>query len=92
MKYALLLMIRLYWKIIPESKRRACIFRKSCSKHVFETTKDKGIKEGLKALRFRVGNCRGGFDITFDPASGKKQMILRSGTAVKEEDIAQRLI
>ena len=57
MKYFLLFVIRVYW-IIPKKYRNTCLFRKSCSHFVFETTRNEGFLIGLKALAFRIKNCR----------------------------------
>lgn len=57
MKYFLLFFIRVYW-IIPKKSRNKCLFKRSCSHFVYETTNDKGLILGLKALIFRYKNCR----------------------------------
>ncbi len=57
MKYLLLMKIKLYWKFTPESKRRKCLFKTSCSNYVYEKTKSEGLFSGLIALRFRIKNC-----------------------------------
>lgn len=63
MKYLLLMMIKLYWKFIPESKRRKCLFKVSCSNYVYRKTKEKGLVGGLKALLFRIHNCNSKYNI-----------------------------
>lgn len=92
MKYLLLAVIRIYWFLIPPSKRRKCIFRTSCSKYVYGITINKGIVNGCKALFFRIKNCNCQFDIYKDIASQKRVMQLKSGTIIKEEEISERLL
>ncbi len=92
MKYAILLLIQAYWTILPESKRRRCIFKKSCSKYVYETTQENGFFSGMSALLFRFHNCRSGFQIFEDSISGKIQIILPCQKIINEDDIADWLI
>lgn len=92
MKYFILLIIRLYWILIPQSKRRKCIFKKSCSNYVFEITQKEGFIKGLKAFQFRYKNCRGNFSIFQNPIDNEIQMILPSQLVIGKEEIADRLI
>ncbi|KRD12751.1 hypothetical protein ASE21_02255 [Flavobacterium sp. Root901] len=92
MKYLILFFIRIYWKSIPASNRKKCIFKKSCSNYVFEVTQKEGFMEGLKAFLFRYKNCRGNFSIFQNPMDNKIQMILPSQIIIDREEIADRLI
>jgi putative component of membrane protein insertase Oxa1/YidC/SpoIIIJ protein YidD len=92
MKYLILLIIQMYWKFIPASKRRKCIFKKSCSNYVFEITQKEGFINGLKTFRFRYKNCRGNFAVFKNPITNKIQMILPSQIIIDKEEIAERLI
>ena len=58
-----LLLIKLYWKIIPPSNRNVCIFSESCSKYVFRKITEDGFLNGCKAFIYRYKNCRGGYVI-----------------------------
>lgn len=91
MRFLLLNTIRLYWFLIPKKKRRKCIFKKSCSNQVYDETKRHGLFRGMHALNFRIQNCKPDFDVFTDPFTGKKQMLLKSGTIVEEDQIAERL-
>ena len=73
MKFILLKIIQLYWYLIPETKRRKCIFEKSCSNHVYDELKQNGLKNGLKALTFRIRNCQPEFDVFTDYKTGQKK-------------------
>lgn len=92
MKYLLMLIIQVYWTFIPASKRKKCIFKKSCSNFVFETTKREGFIKGLAALLFRYKNCRGGFQIFKNPLNNEIQMILPSKIIISQKEIAERFI
>jgi putative component of membrane protein insertase Oxa1/YidC/SpoIIIJ protein YidD len=92
MKLLLLLPIKLYWAIWPKSKRRKCIFRTSCSQHVYQVTKKEGLGSGLRALKFRFRNCRSGFHVFANPLDGRRRMILPGGLLLGEEEIAERLL
>lgn len=92
MKHLILFVIQIYWKLIPPSKRKRCIFKKSCSNYVFEITQKEGFKNGLKAFLFRYQNCRGNFQIFINPINNQIQMILPSQLIIKSEEIAERLI
>lgn len=92
MKHLILFAIKMYWNIIPPSKRKKCIFKKSCSNYVFEVTQKKGFINGLKAFQFRYENCRGNFAIFQNPIDNKIQMVLPSQLIIDNDEIADRLI
>jgi len=56
MKRLLLFLIQIYW-IIPKKWRRRCIFKNTCSKFVYQTTKEQGFLKGIKALKRRMKQC-----------------------------------
>lgn len=74
MRYPLLWVIKAYWYIIPEENRRRCLFKKSCSQYVFETTAQKGFFRGMKALLYRHKHCRPGYYVIH----GKEEKLLIS--------------
>ena len=92
MRYILLLMIRVYWRTIPSEKRKKCIFRISCSKHVYRETESFGFNAGIKALKYRFNNCKQGYEIFDNPVDGKIQIILRNGEVLEQAEIADRLL
>ncbi len=59
----LLLTIRIYWLLVPENKRRKCLFKTSCSHYVYQQAKNKGGLAGLRALLFRIQNCNANYQI-----------------------------
>lgn len=52
----LLLAIRIYW-LMPGRFRRTCLFKETCSHHVFRITKEQGFHNGIQALRKRYTQC-----------------------------------
>lgn len=92
MKHLILFAIKMYWSCIPPSKRKKCIFKKSCSNYVFEITQEEGFINGLKAFRFRYKNCRGNFIIFKNPITNKLQVLLPSQAIIETEEITERLI
>lgn len=91
-KYLLILPIKMYWFLIPKTKRRKCIFRQSCSRYVFDKTINEGFISGLKALEFRYHNCRGGFQIFENPFTKQTQIILPNHCVLEEYEISERFI
>ncbi len=92
MKNILLFIIKVYWLIKPKNKKPCCIFRKSCSHYVYEITKNRGLFRGFQALRYRINNCKYGFEVYTDPVSKKYKMILPNKEVLEEEEIAKRLL
>ncbi|WP_417786334.1 membrane protein insertion efficiency factor YidD [Tenacibaculum sp.] len=92
MKYLLLLFIKTYWKFKPKDKPASCIFRESCSHNVYRETLNKGAIAGLRALKYRYENCSYGYELYINPMNKKKQIILKNGEVLQEEEIAKRLL
>jgi putative component of membrane protein insertase Oxa1/YidC/SpoIIIJ protein YidD len=66
MRQPLLFAIRIYWRLVPHHRRRACLFSETCSLYVYRVTHTKGLILGLAALAFRFRRCRPHYSITFD--------------------------
>jgi putative component of membrane protein insertase Oxa1/YidC/SpoIIIJ protein YidD len=90
MSYILLGVIQLYWHLIPEHKRRNCLFRESCSHYVYRIAKEKGFFSACSALIDRIKKCRPGYELSKD--GDKFQLRLKDGTLVPEEDIALSIL
>lgn len=60
MRYILMAFIHLYW-IVPKNKRQQCIFKESCSRHVYRTAKENGLIKAVNAIRERKRQCRPGY-------------------------------
>lgn len=90
MKYFLLLIIRLYWKLIPPFKRKQCIFRESCSHYVWRITKEEGFISGIKAFLFRNKHCCPGFVLYKYQDHYELKTI--NGLVLKDNEIDERLL
>ena len=84
MKFLILLIIKIYWKLIPASKRKACLFAESCSRHVYRITNQDGFWAGLKAFKSRYKKCRSGYKVGYNSQDGTTELHLVDGTILKE--------
>lgn len=92
MKNILLLIIKIYWIVIPANKRRTCLFKQSCSNYVFSNTKQFGLIKGLQSLRYRMNTCREGSALFVNPLTGKIQMILPNNEVVDQDNISDAIL
>ncbi|MCK8480919.1 membrane protein insertion efficiency factor YidD [Flavihalobacter algicola] len=90
MRNTLLIIIKAYWYLIPAKNRARCIFRESCSNHVFNKTKIEGFASGLKALRFRYKNCRPGYHLM--TVNNETILVTVNNETILEKDIDFRLL
>jgi len=90
MKILLLLIIKLYWRCIPASKRRKCLFKTSCSNHVFDKAKSEGLISGLRALQFRIKNCNANYNIIH--VNGEKILISATQKTFKENELSSSIV
>jgi uncharacterized protein len=90
MNRVLLILIELYWKIIPPDRRRSCLFKETCSHYVYRQTCEYGFFKGIKALRTRMKKCRKGYQLY----TGNKgfELKLVDGSIVDEEEISPNLL
>jgi putative component of membrane protein insertase Oxa1/YidC/SpoIIIJ protein YidD len=91
MRFVLITIIKLYWKFIPESSRKSCLFAESCSRYVYRITKDKGFWAGLKALKSRYKKCRPGYQIICNSQDENIELHLVDGTILKDAEISIHL-
>lgn len=92
MKYALLIIIKIYWFIIPEGKRRSCLFCESCSQFVYRETEEKGFIIGVMAFRNRYNSCRPGYEIIRIESENAIMMKLSSGEILQENSISKTIV
>ena len=92
LRILLLAAIRLYWWLVPEERRRSCLFRLSCSRHVHAVTAGHGFVAGLRALRQRWRRCRPGYDVRWD--SNREQWGVRfvDGTVAWQDALSDGLV
>ena len=85
MKFLLLTIIKVYWKLIPAKKRRRCLFSESCSNYVYRKTTEKGFSQGFKALKLRFHDCRSGYQ--YIELKGEIHLITKTGRLYKLQEI-----
>lgn len=85
MKYFFKFAIRLYWFIVPNSLKGVCLFRESCSKHVYRTLQNEGTKAGFKALVYRFKVCRSPFLIRKNKDKNQYELHLCNGDIIQED-------
>ena len=90
MKYILIAFIQIYWLLVPERKRRSCIFSISCSKHVKETLIKKGTISGIKSLLFRLQNCKSGYVVKEE--EGQIYLFTKKNVKVDSQKICPAII
>jgi uncharacterized protein len=81
------LVIKLYWKIVPDKIKGVCLFHESCSRYVFRKLDENGFTSGLKALFFRFNNCRTPYLIRKIPKTNEYELHLSSGIVLKDSKI-----
>ena len=91
MRLPLLLLIQLYWRLCPAARRRHCLFRLSCSRHVYQATRRRGLRAGLVALHLRVRQCRPGAYSFRHPVTGVWLLQLPDGTQASTSEAALSL-
>ena len=85
MKLLIIGLIRAYRILIRPIYPKTCLYKESCSIHVERIARHDGTRAGLKALRYRMANCRSGYHILKD--DGQFQLITEQRMIVHEEDI-----
>jgi len=90
MKWALFILIKLYWVVFPEKNRRSCLFKESCSNFVYRQTNEGGFLKGANALLQRLKKCRKGYHL-YTSLNGF-EMELADGSIIKEHEIAPKLL
>jgi uncharacterized protein len=92
MTLAIRLLIRLYWFLIPAHRRRRCIHRVSCSKHVYEIAKANGWRKAVSAFRYRFQTCRAGYEIIFLAEENSLHVKLKTGEILREHELSQDIL
>ncbi|MES2132676.1 MAG: membrane protein insertion efficiency factor YidD [Bacteroidota bacterium] len=92
MKYPLLFVIRFYWLVIPASKRNICLYHKSCSKHVYDVTNEKGLFVGLKELATRIKTCRPNHEVIYLDQENVLLIKLSNGTTLQQNEISENIV
>lgn len=89
MKWLLLGAIRAYWRLIPPERRRRCLFRESCSRHVYRRARDEGFISGLRALARRWRACRPGYGLLAAREAGEPLVLLADGAVMRIDQLSE---
>jgi uncharacterized protein len=81
MKVLLQILIRLYW-LVPKQWRRRCVFKESCSAYIFRIASQEGFLKALKAFKERRHQCRPNYSL-FATEDGKEWVILSDQSVVE---------
>lgn len=92
MKWLLLAVIKLYWFFIPEKKRRACLYKESCSKYVYRNTLECGLVKGLKCLLHRFKTCNPHHEVIYLATDNTYVIRLKTGEFLQEDDCNNSLL
>lgn len=84
MKYLLLGIIKLYW-IIPAKRRRKCLFKISCSQHIYAVTVSHGFVSGVKSFISRYKQCRTGYAV-YVADDLKEWVIFKDGSIINKSE------
>lgn len=78
-----MLIIRIYW-VLPNKWKRKCLFKESCSHHVYRITREQGFVNGYKSLVNRYKVCRP-FYTFYNTDDGKNWVILNDQSVIERE-------
>jgi len=90
MKWFLIAIIKFYWIVIPDNKKRTCLFKETCSRYVYRHTVEHGFFKGMKALVERVKKCRRGYQL-YTGENGF-EIKLADGSIIYEEKISPLIL
>lgn len=77
--------IQRYWRKTPESERRVCIHKISCSKAVYENLNNHGFWVGAKTYLQRRKTCNENYNIKLE--DGKIIIKTKYGIILNENEI-----
>jgi len=90
MRRLFLSIVKIYWKLTKNRKHR-CIFKESCSKHVYRITDQEGFLSGIRALKQRYRQCRPGYILFFDKIDKRVNVKLADDSVVDRSLLIESL-
>lgn len=90
MRSLLLCIIRSYRHYWPERFRRTCLFRESCSEHVYRVAAAQGALAGFTALRQRIRRCRKGYSV--ETLGGELMVRSADGGLIPEAEASSSIL
>ena len=88
MKFAAILIVRLYRELWPRHLRRTCIFADSCSSYVLAGLQTDGVRMGFVRFTERWRKCRAGYVQISAPAVAENLVLLADGTVVNPNQLS----
>jgi len=90
MRGLLALLIRTYWALVSEERRRPCLFAVSCSRHVYKVLQSDGPWSAARELCWRWRHCRAGYQVSV--TDERLSLTLEGGTVLDESVVAPWLV
>jgi hypothetical protein len=90
MRLLVLFAVESYWRLTIPARRRPCLFRETCSRHVYRITRDLGALRGMMAFWHRLRRCRLGYAIEFDRQS-EPILRLADGSVTQVAELSQSM-
>jgi uncharacterized protein len=87
MRWMLILFICFY-RLLPTSIKRDCLFRETCSLFVLRVTREGGFFAGCLAAKSRLTKCRPGYSVRFNYALKDWEIELANGALAGSSEIA----
>jgi putative component of membrane protein insertase Oxa1/YidC/SpoIIIJ protein YidD len=83
-------LIEFYWRVVPESDRKVCLYKISCSKIVYNKLCNEGFWSGIRLYLDRKSNCKKGYSFIYSNGTVKLKTI--KGLLLEEIDINPLLV
>ncbi len=90
MKRLFLLAIKSYWRLVPQKRRRKCLFKVSCSHYVYQQIKENGVSMGLRALHYRIQNCNAHYHII--EIEDEKVLVTKTHKVIRERELSHFIL
>lgn len=82
--------IRVYWTVVPVSRRRRCIYKESCSNAVYRAICADGGRVGIDILRERARRCRPGYALHLSDED-QVEIVLVDGSVLHISDASSSI-
>ncbi len=89
MKYLFMFIIKCYWHFYPKKYKPKCLYKESCSKHIFKKFKHEGLKAGLEAFHSRIQSCRPNY--RFIEIDNEIVILTSNGKVITNNEMAEWL-
>ena len=77
--------IEIYWHTVPESTRKVCLYRISCSREVYAQLNEYGFCRGVRTYISRRATCRSGYRVLNE--GGRFLLLTKKGFRIDESQI-----